>query len=211
MYNPKHFREDDIDVLQKTMRQIGAATVVCNGPDGMIASHVPVEVVSDPGPFGTLRCHFARPNPHAEAITAGNEVLLIFQGPQKYISPNWYPSKHQSGKAVPTWNYVTIHAYGEGRTYDDTQKLRRHLSALTDHFETPYALPWKLDDAPDDYIESMCQAIIGIEIPLRRIEGKWKMSQNKKQHDIQGTINGLKAQDDENSQSVARIMTERTS
>ncbi len=206
MYIPKAFQEDRVDHLHKLMREIGAATVVSQGADGLIASHVPVELQSSPAPNGTVFCHFARPNPHARAIAEGGEVLLIFQGPQSYISPSWYPSKHQTGKAVPTWNYVAIHAYGRGRLFEETEELRRHLAALSDHFEAPYAMPWKLADAPDDYIAAMCKGIIGVEIELSRIEGKKKLSQNKKDADRLGTINGLKAQGDPASLTVAELM-----
>ncbi|MBT6984742.1 MAG: FMN-binding negative transcriptional regulator, partial [Rhodospirillaceae bacterium] len=157
---------------------------------------VPIELDTAPEPYGTLRCHFAKPNPQATAITEGQELLVIFQGPQGYVTPNWYPSKHQTGKAVPTWNYIAIHAYGTATTFDDPAKLRDHLSAMTDHFESPYELPWKLSDAPEGYIDGMLQAIIGIEIPIARLEGKWKMSQNKSEHDAKGVINGLRAQGD---------------
>ena len=198
MYLPKQYHETRVDVLHDTMCRIGAATVVAQGPDGMIASHVPIEVDGTEGENGTLRCHFSKANPHVAAIAAGGEVLVIFQGPQGYATPNWYPSKHQTGKAVPTWLYVTIHAYGQGATYDDIEKLKRHLAAMTDHFEAPYELPWKMADAPDDYIASKCKGIVGIEIPISRLEGKWKMNQAKSEHDVLGVINGLRAQGDGN-------------
>ncbi len=197
MYLPGDFREDRTEVLHQTMRQIGAAIVVGQGPDGLIASHVPIELDTAAEPHGTLRCHFAKANPQAAALRDGQELLVIFQGPQSYISPNWYPSKHQTGKAVPTWNYVAIHAYGTATTFDDPAKLQTHLAAMTDHFESPYELPWKLADAPADYIAAMCRGIIGIEMPITRLEGKWKMSQNKSEHDAAGVINGLRAQGNE--------------
>ncbi|NKB60342.1 MAG: FMN-binding negative transcriptional regulator [Alphaproteobacteria bacterium] len=197
MYVPADNREDDIGVLHTTMRKIGAAAVVGQGPDGIVATHVPIELDSNAGPYGVIRCHFARANPHADLITAGKEVLLIFQGQQGYITPNWYPSKHQTGKAVPTWNYVAIHAYGMAETYEDPEKLKTHLAAMTDHFESPYAVPWKIDDAPDGFIDGMARAIVGIEIPITRLEGKWKMSQNKSVNDALGVVNGLRAQGDD--------------
>ncbi len=197
MYRPRKFSEDRTEVLHETMREIGAGIVVGTGPDGLIASHVPIELDATAGPNGTLRCHFAKPNPQADAIADGQELLVIFQGPQAYVSPNWYPSKHQTGKAVPTWNYVAVHAYGRAEMFDDPAKLQTHLAAMTDHFESPYQLPWKLSDAPDGYIDGMCQAIVGLEIEITRLEGKWKMSQNKSEHDVHGVINGLRAQGDE--------------
>lgn len=209
MYNPKSFREDDVGVLHQTMREIGAGTLVSIGPDGLIASHIPIELSADPAPNGTIRCHLARPNPHVAVIENGGEAMFIFQGPRSYISPNWYPSKHQTAKAVPTWNYVAIHAYGNACTFDG-EKLRNHLAAMIDHFEGSQALPWKLADAPEDYVAAMCKAIIGIEIPLSRIEGKWKMSQNKPEHDLQGTITGLRADGRPAALDVAEIMVERS-
>ena len=206
MYLPKSFRVDDPAILHGTMADIGAATIVAQGPDGLTASHVPIELQPEKGAHGTVFCHFAKPNPDARVIAAGGDVLLIFQGPQAYISPNWYPTKHQTGKAVPTWNYVTIHAHGRGEVYDDPARLQRHLAALSDHFEAEQALPWKLSDAPADYIDGMCRAIVGLEITLTRIEGKWKMSQNKPATDIDGTVNGLRARGQANDMAVAEIM-----
>jgi transcriptional regulator len=180
MYVPKHFLEDDPATLHAAMRTIGAATLVSQGSDGLIASHVPVEVVGEPAPWGIVRCHLARANPHAAVLAAGGEVLLTFQGTQGYISPSLYPSKPTSGgKVVPTWNYVAIHAYGQAITFEGPDALRPHLAALTDGHEAERLEPWAIDDAPDDFIAMMCKAIIGFEIPLSRIEGKWKMSQNR--------------------------------
>ncbi|MDP6871970.1 MAG: FMN-binding negative transcriptional regulator [Alphaproteobacteria bacterium] len=195
MYLPRKFREERKDVLHKTMREIGAAIVVGQGASGLSASHVPIELDSAAGPYGTIRCHLAKANPQSEAI-ADQDVLLIFQGPQGYVTPNWYPSKHQTGKGVPTWNYVAIHAHGTATTFDDPARLQAHLGAMTDHFESAYQLPWKLEDAPDGYIEGMCQAIIGIEIEISRLEGKWKLSQNRSETDAAGVVNGLRAQGD---------------
>ncbi len=195
MYVPKHFREDDPETLLAEMRRQAAATLVSQGPDGLIASHVPVELVAEPAPWGRIRCHLARANPHADVLAAGGEVLAIFQGAQGYISPSYYPSKMASGgKAVPTWNYVAIHAYGTPQPFEDEAALRPHLAALTERHEAERAEPWAIDDAPDDFIAMMCKAIIGIEIALTRVEGKWKMSQNRAPDDRQGTANGLRAE-----------------
>ena len=206
MYLPRKFREDRIEVLHAAMLEIGAAAVVGQGPDGPIATHVPIELDPEPAPWGTIRCHFARPNPQARTIAAGAELLLIFQGPQGYVSPNWYPSKRETGKVVPTWNYVAIHAYGRATTFEDVAALRAHLGALTDRFEGRSAVPWKIGDAPRDFIDGLCRAIVGIEIPLSRIEGKWKMSQNRSLHDRLGVANGLRAQGGDASLKMAELV-----
>jgi len=206
MYVPRAFREHRTDVLHAAMRDIGAATIVTQGSGGLVASHLPVEIDPAPAPHGTIRCHFAKPNHFGEALSAGNEALLIFQGPQGYITPSWYPTKQQTGKVVPTWNYVAIHAYGRADTFETPNRLLAHLSALTGHFESRYHLPWKLDDAPADFIDGLCRGITGLEIELTRIEGKWKMSQNRGEHDRRGVINGLQAQGDENSLAIADLV-----
>jgi transcriptional regulator len=206
MYVPKMYGEDDVDALHAAMREIGAAVVVGQGAEGLVATHVPIELDASAGGNGVIRCHFAKPNPHAAVIESGGELLVIFQGPQGYVSPNWYPSKHQTGKAVPTWNYVAIHAYGTATAYGDPKKLKAHLAALTNHFESPYAAPWKIEDAPDGFIDGMCGAIVGIEIEITRLEGKWKMSQNKSVTDARGVVNGLRAQGGDTSTAIADLI-----
>ncbi len=206
MYLPRMFREERIEVLHAAMLEIGAAAVVGQGPDGPIASNVPIELDPEPAPWGTIRCHFVRANPHAQSVADGQELLLIFQGPQGYVSPNWYPSKRETGKVVPTWNYVAIHAYGSATTFDDVDRLRAHLGALVDRFERGSAVPWKIGDAPADFIDGMCRAIVGMEIPLSRIEGKWKLSQNRPLHDRRGVADGLRALGDETSLRMAQLV-----
>jgi transcriptional regulator len=200
------FREQRVEVLHATMLEIGAAAVVGQGPEGLIASHVPIEIDPEPAPWGTIRCHFVRANPHAQSVADGQELLLIFQGPQGYVTPSWYPTKRETGKVVPTWNYVAIHAYGTATTFEDVGALRAHLGALTNRFEADAAVPWKIGDAPADYIDGMCRAIIGIEIRLTRIEGKWKVSQNRSRHDRLGVINGLRAQGDDAKLTMAELV-----
>ena len=194
MYIPDHFREDHIDVLHDTMRQIGLATVVGHGPDGLIASHLPIEVDTSTRPYGTLRCHFAKPNPLAKAVTNDHEFFVIFQGPNSYISPNWYATKKLTGKVVPTWVYVAVHAYGNGSIFESTEKLKKHVGALTDNFEGGSEKPWKITDTSEKFITDLCKGITGLEIPIKRIQGKWKMNQNKSQLDVIGGIDGLRTQ-----------------
>ncbi len=206
MYLPRKFREDRIEVLHAAMLEIGAAAVVGQGPDGPIATHVPIELDPEPAPWGSVRCHFVRANPHAQSVADGGELLLIFQGPQGYVTPNWYPSKRETSKVVPTWNYVAVHAYGRATTFEDVAALRAHLGALTDRFEGGSTVPWTIDDAPAEFIDGMCRAIIGVEIRLTRIEGKWKLSQNRPRQDRLGVINGLRAQGGESSLRMAELV-----
>jgi len=206
MYLPHKFREDRIEALHAAMLEIGAAAVVGQGPDGPIATHVPIELDPEPAPWGTIRCHFTRPNPHARSVADGGELLLIFQGPQGYVTPNWYPSKHETGKVVPTWNYVAIHAYGTATLFEDVAALRAHLGALTQRFERNSAVPWKIDDAPADFIDGLCRAIIGVEIRLTRIEGKWKLSQNRPLPDRLGVIDGLRAEGGDANLKMAELV-----
>ena len=194
MYIPEAFKETDTDALFGLMASLGVATVICAGPDGMIASHVPVEVDREAGPRGSIRCHFAKPNPQQVLIAGGAEVLFIFQGPQAYVTPSWYPTKAETGKVVPTLNYAAVHAYGAGRVIDDPVAAKRHLAALTDHSEAGFQEPWKITDAPDDFIDRLMKGITVVEVALTRLEGKWKMSQNRPEGDRRGVADGLHAQ-----------------
>lgn len=193
MYIPAAFREDRTEVMLDLMAGCSVATVVTNSSDGLCASHVPVEVDPTAGEFGTVRFHLARANEQHKVLLAGGEALLIFQGPLAYLTPSWYPSKKETGKVVPTLDYAAVHAYGQAREIVEVDDLKRHLSALTDHFEQPYAIPWALSDAPSDYIDRLTKFIVGIEVPVQRLEGKWKMSQNRPRLDRQGVALGYRA------------------
>ncbi|MGH7006456.1 MAG: FMN-binding negative transcriptional regulator, partial [Alphaproteobacteria bacterium] len=160
-----------------------------------------------PAPHGTLVGHIARPNPQGRGARDDVDALAIFHGPQAYISPNWYPTKREHGKVVPTWNYVTVHAYGPLRIIDDADWLRRLVTRLTDLHESTSAVPWKVTDAPDAFIDQMLKGIVGIEIPLRRLDGKWKLSQNRAAPDQAGTIAGLEARGDSDSRHIADAMS----
>jgi transcriptional regulator len=143
-------------MLLAAMGGIGTAAVVSDGPGGLVASHVPVEVDPEPAPLGRIRCHFALPNPQLKAIGEGQELLFIFQGPLSYVTPSWYPTKRRTGKVVPTLNYVAVHAYGTVSAFLDGDALRAYLAALTGRFESSNDAPWKIDDAPADYISRLC-------------------------------------------------------
>ena len=193
MYVPPLFKEDRIDVLHASILGSGLATLVTLTTDGLIASHVPMLLDPDPGPYGTLLGHVARPNPQARGAVPGVQALAIFQGPDAYITPSWYATKRENGKVVPTWNYVTIHAYGLVEFFDDTERLRAIVTRLTEREERARAEPWAVTDAPADFIEGMLRGIVGFALPIARLEGKWKMSQNRPAQDRAGVAAGLEA------------------
>jgi transcriptional regulator len=178
MYLPKHFVENDLPTLHALLREHPLATLVTQDGDGLNANHIPLQLDTTVGEFGTLRGHIARANPLAKGLTAG-EALVIFQGPQCYISPTHYATKAIHGKAVPTWNYTAVHAYGPLRLIDDADWLLAQVTALTTEHEAGLAKPWAVSDAPTEYIAKMLSALVGIEIPITRLIGKWKVSQNQ--------------------------------
>jgi transcriptional regulator len=192
MYLPKDFHEERVPLLHDAIRRIALGTLVTLGADGMEASHVPMLIDPEPQPFGTLRGHLARANPQWHRIAAGTEALVIFLGPETYISPSWYATKRATGKVVPTWNYVAIHAYGALRIVDDAEWLRALVTRLTETHEAKRAEPWAVSDAPADYIAGMLKAIVGFELPIARLDGKYKMSQNRPAEDRASVFEGLK-------------------
>lgn len=190
MYQPSHFKQEDAAELHALMRAHPLAVLVSQGAEGLTADHVPLEMDASAGPDGTLRGHVARANPlwrHA----ANQPVLAVFRGPQAYVSPSWYPSKAETHKVVPTWNYAVVHAHGSLRVVEEAPWLHQLVSRLTEHHEHARAVPWAVSDAPHDYIEQMLRAIVGIEIPVERLVGKWKVSQNRSESDRQGVAQGL--------------------
>jgi transcriptional regulator len=193
LYVPPLFKEDRIDVLHAAIRGSGLATLVTLTADGLIASHVPMLLDPDPAPYGTLLGHVARPNPQARGAVPEVQALAIFQGPDAYITPSWYATKRANGKVVPTWNYVAIHAYGPVEFFDDTERLRAIVTRLTEREERTRAEPWAVTDAPADFIDGMLRGIVGFALPIARLEGKWKMSQNRPAQDRAGVVAGLEA------------------
>ena len=198
MYVPPLFKEDRIDVLHDAIRRTGLATLVTLAADGLIASHVPMLLDPDPAPYGTLIGHLARPNPQAHGAVPGVQGLAIFQGPDVYITPSWYATKRENGKVVPTWNYVAIHAHGPVEFFDDTERLRDVVTRLTEREEQARADPWAVSDAPAAFIDGMLKGIVGFALPIARLEGKWKMSQNRPAQDRAGVVAGLEQQGREN-------------
>jgi transcriptional regulator len=192
VYVPSLFNEDRIDVLHDAIRGAGLATLVTLTKDGLIASHVPLLLDPEPAPYGTLIGHLARPNPQAHG--AIGEALVIFQGPDAYITPSWYATKRETGKVVPTWNYVAIHAAGPIEFFDDPDRLLDVVTRLTEKHEGTRAAPWAVSDAPADFVQGMLRGIVGFAIPLTRLEGKWKMSQNRPAEDRAGVVAGLESE-----------------
>ena len=178
MYLPKHFAEDDVAEMHALMRANPLATLVSHGPDGLDANHIPL-LLQPAGPCGTLQGHVARANRLWKPGCVSGEVLVVFQGDESYISPSGYATKAEHGKVVPTWNYTAVHAYGELKVIDDADWILAQVSALTATHEAALPQPWAVTDAPADYIEKMLGAIVGIEITITRLTGKWKVSQNQ--------------------------------
>jgi transcriptional regulator len=179
MYLPKHFAETDIAVMHELIRAFPLATIVTHGPNGFDANHVPLHLDATVGQFGCLRGHIARANPLSKGATVHHDILIIFQGFESYISPSNYATKAEHGKVVPTWNYTAVHAYGALNLIDEPDWIMSQLKTLTATHEKNLPQPWAVNDAPADYIEKMLGAIVGIEIPIDRLFGKWKVSQNQ--------------------------------
>ena len=192
-YLPKHFEETDSARIHALVREQPLATWVVPHAGELLVNHIPFMLDAERGELGTLVGHVARANPVWQALAGGTESVLVFHGAQAYISPNWYPGKHAHGKAVPTWNYAVVHAHGVPRAIDDRDQVLAIVTRLTDIHEAGQRLPWKVSDAPADYLDSMLAMIVGIEIPVRRWVGKWKVSQNRPATDRQGVAAGLLA------------------
>ena len=190
MYLSDHFRVDDVAQMRALMRAHPLAALISAGPAGLYGSHLPT-VLKDEGDLGVIECHLARANPHCKELAAVREALVIFQGPEGYITPNWYATKAETGKVVPTWNYAVVHAYGRPEVKEDAVWLRRHVDELTAQQEKAEVRPWEVSDAPERYIEVMLRGIIGVRFVITRLVGKWKMSQNREMPDRAGVMEGL--------------------
>ena len=190
MYRPAHFVEDRIEVLHALMAAHRLAAVVRDGPGGLEADHLPLLLDVARGPQGTLMGHVARGNPLWQ-VAHERSVLVLFQGPHAYLSPSWYPGKALHGRVVPTWNYAVVHVRGRLRAIENRAWLAAHLERMTDENENGFAAPWKVGDAPADFIDTLLGAIVGIEIDIASITGKWKVSQNRSEADRLGAAAGL--------------------
>ncbi len=191
MYVPSHFEETRNEVMFDLIRAHGLGTLVTLDDSGLNANHIPFEIDAGEGEFGMLRAHVARANPVWKNASRTVDAMVVFQGAQAYITPSWYETKKTDGKVVPTYNYISVHAYGELRAIEDKAWLRQFVGRLTKRYEASRAAPWAVSDAPDDYIDKMLGAIVGIEIPIKRLVGKWKVSQNRPAADRTGVVAGL--------------------
>jgi transcriptional regulator len=203
MYAPNQFHEERRDVLLAAVRDIRLASIVSPTPEGLYATHAPVVAVEH-GDQLVLEFHVARQNPHWKF--AGPGSLIIFQGPQAYVHPGWYPSKAEHGKVVPTWTYVVVHAHGPLEVFDGEAELRAHLDQLTGQNEAQRDKPWAVSDAPENYIRTMMRGIVGLRMRVDRLEGSWKLNQHKTEPDRRGVQSGLSGEDHANAQSIAALM-----
>jgi transcriptional regulator len=192
MYLPPHFAEHRVEVLHDALREAGLFTVVTH-LGGLDAEHLPLLLEPTPAPLGRLVGHVARGNPLWSRLGAGAPALAVAVGPDAYVTPSWYPSKRETGRVVPTWNYVAVHAHGTLRAFDDRERLRGVVGRLTERHERGRPAPWTVADAPADYLEDMLAGIVGVELTIERLEGKWKTSQNRTAPDRRGVAEGLDA------------------
>jgi transcriptional regulator len=206
MYQPDLFRVDDVAQMHALMRARPFATLVSAGGLGLYASHLPT-VLKNEGTCGVIECHLARANPHCKELAEVGDALMIFQGAEAYITPNWYPSKGATGEVVPTWNYAVVHAYGRPEVVNDADWLRGHVTELTAQQEKTESKPWAVSDAPESFVNAMLRGIVGFRFPIARLEGKWKMSQNREMWDREGVVQGLRARRHGDDLEVADYVT----
>ncbi|WP_409489001.1 FMN-binding negative transcriptional regulator [Pseudomonas promysalinigenes] len=206
MYNSKPHQEHDIERLHEHMRDTRLAVLISHGDQGLMATHLPVLLDTDEGQFGTVYAHLARANRQWQDLAQGAEALLVFPGADAYVSPSFYPSKAQNPKVVPTWNYLAVHAYGTAEVIHDAAPLLQIVSRLTDRHEQGRSQPWKVSDAPAAYLDGMLRAIVGIRLPVARLQGARKLSQNRSAQDIAGVREGLNASPDYLDQQLAAHM-----
>lgn len=207
MYLPSAFRQDDLAELHAQMQASPFALLTSAGAAGVQASHLPLLLAPDEGEFGTLYGHFARANPHWRDLQGGAEALAVFSGPDAYISPGWYPAKAEHGKVVPTWNYIAVHARGPVELIEEPERLLQIVSRLSDQHESGRERPWAVSDAPREYIDSMLRAIVGFALPIRRLEGKWKLGQNRSAADQAGMRDGLASSPSPGDRELAARMS----
>jgi transcriptional regulator len=207
MYTPTHFAETRVEVLHDHVRRHPLATLVTQTAAGeLVADHIPMLLCDGPGPFGTLQGHVARANPVWSRARTDIESLAIFHGPAAYVSPSWYATKAETGRVVPTWDYAVVHAHGVLRPIDDPAWLRSLVERLTNANEAGFPAPWQVSDAPADYVEKQLRAIVGIELVVTRLAGKWKMSQNQPDANRAGAIRGLRQLGTEEAAAVADLI-----
>ncbi len=207
MYLPQHFEETRLDVLHDFIDAHPFAAIIAQTTEGLHANHIPFELDRSGGHHGVLRAHIARANPLWKLYADGTEALTIFQGPHAYITPSWYPTKQTTGKAVPTWAYATTHVYGTLQFVHEPEWLLGLVDRLSQKNEAGRDAPWAVSDAPGDYIDRLLGAIVGIEIRIQRIDGKWKLDQNKQVDDRLGAVDGLRRENALHSKTIAQLIS----
>ncbi len=209
IYNPPHFRETDLPALHAQILGTGFATLITVGNNGPIVSQLPMLLDPQAGAFGTLSGHLARGNPQWKDSDISKPAIALFMGPNAYVSPTWYPSKAEHGKAVPTWNYSVIHVRGLIDLFEGADELRAHVTALTERFERDAPAPWQVGDAPEDYLQRQFKGIVGLRLRIEAIEGKAKLSQNRTKADQDGVITALSASRRPDDRAIGGMMRER--
>ncbi|MBC3411112.1 MULTISPECIES: FMN-binding negative transcriptional regulator [Pseudomonas] len=206
MYNSKPHQDHDLARLHQHMQQTRLAMLVSHGERGLLATHLPVLLTTSEGEFGTVHAHLARANPQWQDLASGAEALLVFPGDDAYVSPTYYPSKASNPKTVPTWNYTAVHAYGVAEVIHEAAPLLDIVTRLTDRHEQGRDTPWRVTDAPADYLDGMLRAIVGIRLPIARLQGARKLSQNRSAEDFAGVREGLGASRDPLDRQLAAHM-----
>lgn len=207
MYQPPHSKVDDVTEMHALMRARPFATFISSGNLGLFATQLPT-ILKPEGATSVIECHVARANPHWKDLAVATEALMIFHGPDGYVTPGWYPSKAETGKVVPTWNYVAVHAYGQPVMMDETDWKRRHVADLTAQQERDQPRPWELSDAPESFIQTMLRGFVGFRFEIARLEGKWKMSQNRDARDRQGVETGLRVRGSADDIAMAELVAD---
>lgn len=208
MYCPSQFQENSPAALSSLIEQFPLATIVRNSADGLTADHIPLLYEAATDSAGKLIGHVAKANPLWQ-LPSHQELLVVFQGPSTYISPNWYVTKHETGKVVPTWNYAVVHAHCSLTVLHDPQQVLKIVTALTDHHEASQAHPWHVADAPREYIEKILENIVGIELKINRVQGKWKVSQNQSMPNQQSVVQGLLVEGTDAQTQMASLVQSR--
>jgi transcriptional regulator len=206
MYQPPHFREDRLEIQHALIRAHPLGLLVSVGSAGLVANPIPFILDGTASPLGTLRAHLSRANAQWRDFDPAHEALVVFQGPETYITPSWYAAKREHGKVVPTWNYAIVQAHGRMRIMDDSEWLRRQIDVLTETQETARPEPWAVSDAPAPFVAAQLKGIVGVEIEIARIEGKWKVSQNRSEADRLGVSAGLRLAQDDASRQMADLV-----
>jgi transcriptional regulator len=209
MYVPRHNEEKRVPVMQALIVAHPLATLVTLGANGLFASHIPMVFADDGSEFGRLKGHISRANAQWRDLNPTVDALAIFAGHQHYVSPTWYSENGEHAKQVPTWNYAVVHAYAPLKVIEDDKWLLAHVTSLTNIHEAGFPVPWKVSDAPEDFIGSLLKGIVGLEMPIRRLEGKWKVSQNRTEREKQGVIDGLSKLNTPESLAMKALVEER--